>query len=74
MQFCAPSRLYFSIAIFVAVIALFSQIPLMLISLMLLFSFIWAYFLDFLCGRGYKSLSWFFVLLPYALKIIAFVR
>lgn len=74
MQFCAPSRLYFSTAIFVAILLLFAQVPLITISLMLLFAYFWAVFLDFLCGKGYKNISWLLVLLPYAMKILTYIK
>jgi F0F1-type ATP synthase assembly protein I len=38
------------------IIAIFSK---------LIFAFLWAYILGWLCSKGYKSISWFLVLLPF---------
>jgi hypothetical protein len=37
----------------------------------LVFAFIWTFILGGLCDKGYKSISWFLVLLPYILMFLA---
>jgi len=33
----------------------------------------WTWFLNFLCSKGYKGISWFLVLLPFLLMLGVFV-
>jgi len=35
------------------------------------FALLWTWFLNFLCSKGYKSVSWFLVLLPFILILFA---
>jgi hypothetical protein len=37
-----------------------------------LFVFIWTWFLNFLCNKGYKGISWFLVVFPYVLMLLMF--
>ena len=37
----------------------------------LVFAFIWTFILAWLCKKGYKSISWFLVLLPYIIMALA---
>ena len=37
----------------------------------LVFAFIWTFILEWLCKKGYKSISWFLVLLPYIIIALA---
>ncbi len=62
---CTPAKIYFAIAVIATVIALFSGASLMMAFWKLVFAFIWTYVLGWLCDKGYRSISWFLVLLPY---------
>lgn len=76
-KLCTPAKLYFAIAVFSSVVAFFSGIGIITVFVKLLFAFIWAFILGWLCSKGYQSLSWFLVLLPYIiilLGIIGFMR
>jgi len=35
-----------------------------------IFILIWTWFLNFLCSKGYQSISWFLVLIPYIFIIL----
>jgi hypothetical protein len=37
----------------------------------LVFAFIWTFILGWLCDKGYKSISWFLVMLPYIIMFLA---
>ena len=62
---------YSAIAVIAAIIALFSGIRIMAVVIKLVFAFIWTFILEWLCKKGYKSISWFLVLLPYIIIALA---
>lgn len=70
-KLCTPAKIYFAIAVIATVIALFNGITVMAAVMKLIFAFIWTYILAWLCDKGYKSLSWFLVLLPYIIILLA---
>jgi len=69
---CTPAKLYFAIAVIACIIALFSGVPVIAVFIKLLFAFIWTYILSWLCKKGYKTVSWFLVLLPYIIILLGF--
>ncbi len=64
-KFCTPAKIYLALAIFGSLMALFNRMPTMTVFFNLLFAFIWAYVLAWLCRKGLKAVSWFLVLLPF---------
>jgi len=70
-KLCTPAKLYFAIAVIASLIALFKGVALANIAMKLIFAFIWTYILSWLCSKGYGSLSWFLVLLPYVIILLA---
>ena len=64
-ELCTPAKIYFSIAVIVSIIELLNGIGIFSISIKLLFAFIWTFILGWICSKGYKSISWFLVALPY---------
>ena len=64
-KLCTPAKVYFAIAVIASAIALFDRVNVLAVFMKLIFAFIWTFILSFLCDKGYKSLSWFLVLLPY---------
>ena len=72
-KLCTPARLYFVIAIISSVVALLNRVTLLAVFFKLVFAFIWTYILGWLCKKGYESLSWFLVLLPYIFVLLAVI-
>lgn len=70
-KLCTPAKLYFAIAVISAVFALFNGATLMNEFFKLVFAFIWTFLLGWLCSKGYDSISWFLVLLPYIFILLA---
>ncbi len=64
-QLCTPAKIYFAIAVIACVISLFNGMGLTAVAVKLIFAFIWTFVLGWLCTKGFKTLSWFLVLLPY---------
>ena len=70
-KLCTPAKIYFGIAVIAAIIALFSGASVMMAFMNLVFAFIWTFILEWLCKKGFTSISWFLVLLPYILIALA---
>jgi len=66
-KLCTPARIYFAIAVIATIIALFNGVTIMFAVMKMLFASIWTFLLSWLCSKGYTSVSWFLVLLPYVL-------
>jgi hypothetical protein len=73
MNFCTPALVYLGISAFVIIAALASQtVSLYSAFFKALFALIWSMILNFICSKGYTSVSWVLVLLPYILIAFAF--
>ena len=70
-KICTPAKIYFAIAVVASIVALFSGARIMMVAFKLFFAFIWTFILGWLCDKGFKTLSWFLVLLPYILIALA---
>lgn len=70
-KLCTPAKIYFAIAVIAAVFALFNGASMMMEFWKIIFAFIWTFVLGWLCDKGYKSISWFLVLLPYIIMMLA---
>jgi F0F1-type ATP synthase assembly protein I len=73
-KLCLPAKIYFGIAVIAAIVALFSGASVMMAFMNIVFAFIWTYVLGWLCNKGYTSISWFLVLLPYIIMILAMLN
>jgi hypothetical protein len=61
---CTPAFIYIVLAIIGMVMAL-KNTSLISGLVSLLFIVIWTMFLNFLCKKGYKGISWFLLFLPF---------
>jgi hypothetical protein len=73
-KLCTPARIYFVIAVIAAVIGLLNGLTIMMAFWNLVFAFIWTFILGWLCDKGYSSMSWFLVLLPYIIMALALLN
>jgi len=73
-KLCTPAKIYFAIAVIATLISLFSGVPIMAAFVQMFFAFIWTFILGWLCDKGYSSISWFLVLLPYILIALAMLN
>lgn len=69
-KLCTPAKIYFAIAVIASILALFNGVSIMHIVWNLIFAFIWTFVLGWLCKKGYASISWFLVLLPYIVIVL----
>jgi hypothetical protein len=70
-KLCTPAKVYFAIAVISSIFALFHRFSVASVAVKLFFAFIWTFVLGWLCDKGYKSLSWFLVLLPYIVILLS---
>lgn len=70
-ELCTPAKLYFVVAVFSSILMLINKAHIILVVVKLVFAFLWTCVLCWLCKKGYKSVSWFLVLLPFILMIFA---
>jgi hypothetical protein len=68
---CTPAKVYFAIAVIASIIALFNGVHLMAVLMKLVFAFVWTFLLGMLCRKGFKTLAWFLVALPYIFLLLA---
>jgi hypothetical protein len=65
MNICPPALLYLILSIFSILFAFSMNVVPMLILSKLFFALLWTWFLNFLCAKGYKIVSWILVLFPF---------
>ena len=70
-KICTPAKIYLTIATIASILALFNGVRFMFVVLKLIFALIWTFALGWLCDKGFSSLSWVLVLLPYIFIALA---
>ena len=70
-KMCTPARIYFVVSVLGGIIALFNNAPIISVAMKFIFILLWTYALCFLCKKGYSSISWFLVLLPFIVMMMA---
>ena len=73
-KLCTPAKIYFAIALVASIVALFRGNNFVSVFMKMVFAFLWTYILSWLCKKGYTSISWFLVLLPYIIILLAEFR
>ena len=66
-ELCTPAQIYFVLSLISLVFVIMKRFQFSTIMMKLITIAIWTWFLNFLCSKGYKSVSWFLVLLPFIL-------
>jgi F0F1-type ATP synthase assembly protein I len=72
-ELCTPAQIYFVISIITLILAVIKQFKFSTIMMKLVTIAVWTWFLNFLCSKGYKSVSWFLVLLPFIVMALGFI-
>ena len=73
-ELCTPAKLYFVLAVVSCIIALFNRVAFMHVAVNLIIAFIWTAALSWICGKGFSSVSWFLVLIPYIIMVLVFFK
>ena len=71
MTLCNPAMLYLILSIIVILMGLSAQVQVGVFVVKLIWMVVWVYILNLLCSKGYTTVSWILVLLPFIL--IAFM-
>jgi hypothetical protein len=69
-KLCTPAKIYFAFSVLSCIIMLFNRISVLAVFSKLIFAFLWTFVLGWLCNKGYKSISWFLVLLPFIMMFL----
>lgn len=67
MKLCDPAMVYFGLACISILFGLMGSIGARSLIAKGIYAIIWTYILNFLCEKGYKTLSWFLVILPFVM-------
>ena len=70
-KLCTPAKIYFAIAVIASIFGLINGVGILAVAVKLIFAFIWTFVLGWLCKKGFTSISWFLVLLPYIIIALA---
>ena len=62
---CAPAKIYLVFTLFLCVMALMHDAPFLSVGIKVIFALMWTYILSWLCKKGFSTISWFLVLLPF---------
>lgn len=71
-KLCTPAMLYLVLAAISIVIGVFQKFQFLSLLIKVVFVAAWTWFLNFLCSKGYKVISWFLVLLPFLMMLGVF--
>ena len=71
MNLCVPAMLYLLLSIITILMGFSEQFQLGIFVVKLIWMVVWVYILNLLCSKGYTTVSWVLVLLPFIL--IAFM-
>ena len=69
-KLCTPAKIYFALSVIACIFALFNRVSFLAVGVKLIFAFIWTFVLGWLCKKGFQSISWFLVLLPYIIILL----
>jgi ABC-type uncharacterized transport system permease subunit len=69
-KLCTPAMLYLVVSFIALILAYIGKFNLSAIVVKVIFIALWTWFLNFLCKKGFTSISWFLVLLPYVFIVL----
>ena len=72
-ELCSPAQLYLVISVIAIVMAMVKQIQLSSILYKFVFMVGWTWVLNFLCSKGYKTVSWVLVFLPFIIIMLGII-
>jgi len=69
-KLCTPAKMYFAFSVLSCIIMLFNRISVLAVFSKLVFAFLWTFILGWICSKGYKTISWILVLLPFIMMVL----
>jgi hypothetical protein len=70
MEICTPAVVYLVLAVLSIIILIVKKASFIALFFKIIIIALWTWLLNYLCSIGYKSFSWFLVLLPFIITII----
>jgi hypothetical protein len=67
LNLCSPAWVFLVMALARILYSIYVQTSIWIIMMRFAILALWTYALNWMCGNGYTSVSWFLVLLPFAL-------
>lgn len=69
--YCTPALVYLILSI-MGIVSMAWQVSAFTVVIKLIFVFVWAWFLNYLCSTGNGGLAWFLVFLPFLFILLFF--
>jgi F0F1-type ATP synthase assembly protein I len=70
---CLPSQIYLGLSVLALIFATLNSFSIITIFVKVIFIGLWTFILNWICQKGYESISWALVVLPYVLLILMFL-
>ncbi len=67
MKLCAPAMVYFGLACISILFGVMRRLSARSLVAKGVYAAIWTWLLNFICDKGYTSISWFLVILPFVM-------
>lgn len=67
---CLPSQIYLGLSVLALIFAAVNSFSVITIITKVIFIALWTFILNWICQKGYESISWALVILPYVLLIL----
>ena len=74
MQLCTPAMIYVVLSCLSLVFGAIYNFNIVVTLLQLFFILIWSQVLNYLCIKGYETISWIIVLFPFILGAFLFLK
>lgn len=70
---CTPAQLYLALSVIALIFVAINSFSITTIIIKLIFIALWTFVLNWICSKGYTSISWVLVLLPYIMFLLMFL-
>ena len=70
---CTPAQLYLALSVIAVIFVAINSFSISTIVIKLLFIALWTFILNWICSKGYTTISWILVILPYVIFILMFL-
>lgn len=71
MHLCTPALIYFILAIMSILLLIVNKTTVLIVFTNMVVILLWTWFLNFVCNKGFTTISWILVLSPYIITLIA---
>jgi hypothetical protein len=71
---CDPAKLYTVLVAITIILSFFRGMSMMTTIFRLIFAVFWIMILNYTCDKGYPMVSWFFVMLPFIMMFLSYMR